>query len=174
MSEPVTIREYQETDAHDLVAAVHESLGELLPWMPWASTAYSLVDATAWIRGAREQRAAGAVYDFAIVDAAGRLSGGCGLNQINHANGTANLGYWLRSSATRRGLATAAVRELAAWAMVNTLLNRLEIVAAVSNTRSLRVAERAGAHRDAVLEKRLIIDGEPCDAVLFSIVRPDS
>lgn len=113
------------------------------------------------------------MYDFAIIDDTGRYAGGCGINQISRINGVANLGYWVRSSAAGRGIAPAAVLQLIPWVFSNTPLHRLEIVAAVNNTRSQRVAEKVGAHRDAVLKKRTLVHGKPSDAVLYSVVRPD-
>ena len=71
--------------------------------------------------------------------------GGCGLNQIDHANGRANLGYWVRSSAVGRGVATAAVQLVRQWGFEQTSLLRLEVVIAVGNLASHRVAEKAGA-----------------------------
>jgi ribosomal-protein-serine acetyltransferase len=173
MTQAVAIREYQDSDVDDVVAAVQESVAELQPWMSWASSAYSRTDAAAWVDVTRHGRATSSMYTFAVIDSTGRYVGGCGINQINHVNGVANLGYWIRSSAVGHGLATAAVRRVVAWALAHTALNRFEIVVAVENTRSQRVAEKAGAHRDAVLKKRVIVAGRPCDAVLFSILRPD-
>jgi RimJ/RimL family protein N-acetyltransferase len=174
MRQSVTIRHYEAADAPELLAAVHESLGDLRPWMPWATAAYSIADAEAWVRTTVEGQRVGAMYDFAVVDAAGRYVGGCGLNQIQRVNAVANLGYWIRSSAAGCGMAPVAVRLLIAWAFQNTNLNRLEILVGVGNTRSLRVAEKVGAHRDAVLRERLILDGRPSDAVLYSVVRSDT
>jgi RimJ/RimL family protein N-acetyltransferase len=172
MNAPVCIRQYEESDLDEVIAAVHESLGELLPWMPWCSAAYSRSDAAAWIETTREGHVTGSMYDFAIIDGHGRYAGGCGLNQLSTASGVANLGYWVRSSAAGRGIAPAAVRQLVSWAIQNTTLNRFEIVIALGNTRSARVAEKAGAQRDAVLRKRLIVEGRPTDALLYSFVRP--
>jgi RimJ/RimL family protein N-acetyltransferase len=85
----------------------------------------------------------------------------------------ANLGYWIRSSQTRRGLATAAVRLLAHWAFDNTDLNRLELVISVENLASLRVAEKAGAVREGILRSRLLLYGRSHDAALYSLLRND-
>jgi len=52
-------------------------------------------------------------------------------------------------------------------------LLRIEIVAAVDNIPSQRVAEKAGARREGVLRNRLFINGESLDAVLFSLVPED-
>jgi RimJ/RimL family protein N-acetyltransferase len=65
------------------------------------------------------------------------------------------------------------VVQLISWTFANTNLNRVEIVVAVDNVRSQRVAEKVGAHRDAVLEKRVMVRGLPSEAVLYSVVRPD-
>lgn len=64
-----------------------------------------------------------------------------------------------------------AAKKVIAWAFENTGLNRIEIVAAIGNDRSQRVAEKIRAHKDAVLAKRIIIDGKPCSAVLYSVIR---
>lgn len=141
--------------------------------MAWCHPGYGEKEARAWIRATLQGHKNGTTYDFAIIDENGRYAGGCGINQIHRVTGVANLGYWVRSSSSGRGIAPGAVRELAAWTFQNTPLHRLEIVVAVANLRSQRVAEKAGAHRDAVLKKRVIVDGRSCDAVLYSILRPD-
>jgi RimJ/RimL family protein N-acetyltransferase len=60
---------------------------------------------------------------------------------------------------------------LADWAFANTNLERLEIVVAVGNGRSERVAEKAGASREGTMRSRLYIHDRPHDAVMYSIVR---
>jgi RimJ/RimL family protein N-acetyltransferase len=169
----VLIRLYEECDAEVMTAAARESTGDVLPWMPWCHAEYSASEALCWIRAVRDGHAAGTMHEFAIVDAAGRFAGGCGINQISLGTGVANLGYWVRSSVAGRGIAPAAVLQLASWSFQHTPLHRLEIVAAAANRRSQRVAEKAGAHRDAVLRKRVLVNGAPSDAVLYSILRPD-
>jgi RimJ/RimL family protein N-acetyltransferase len=71
-----------------------------------------------------------------------------------------------------RGVAPAAVRLVAEHAFRETDLVRLEIVCAVGNVRSQRVAEKAGAVREGVLRNRLLLPSGPSDAVMFSLVRP--
>ena len=115
--------------------------------------------------------AEGHEYTFAIVGDDGRFLGGCGINQINRIHKFGNLGYWVRTSATGRGVASEAVRQAAGFAFRNTDLVRLEIVCAVGNERGQRVAGRAGAVREGVLRRRLLLHGEPVDAVMYSLVR---
>jgi len=95
------------------------------------------------------------------------------LNFINRVHQFGNLGYWVRTSATGRGVASRASRLVARFAFAELGLHRIEILAAVPNIASQRVAEKIGAVREGVLRKRLLIRGEPQDAVMFSLVRED-
>lgn len=174
MNTEITLRPYDFGDAQGLFEAVDESRADLAPWLPWCHTGYCLEDSRAWVDARPELFRQGKEYCFAIVDAAGRQLGGCGLNRIEESNGVANLGYWVRSSAKGRGHAAEATRQLAAWAFAYTPLRRLEIVASVENHASLRTAEKAGAHRDAVLKSRILLAGRRHDAVLFSLVAGES
>jgi RimJ/RimL family protein N-acetyltransferase len=93
------------------------------------------------------------------------------VNQVNKANRFANLGYWVRAAAMGRGVAPTAARLVAEEVFRRTDLVRLEIVCAVGNVRSQRVAEKIGALREAVLRRRLAIPGGVSDAVMYSLVR---
>jgi ribosomal-protein-serine acetyltransferase len=164
------IRLYQQGDAEDLHTAVLESVPEVSPWMGWCHPQYSLGEAREWISAQHELAKQGLAFAFAIWRER-RYLGGCGINQINKANRFANLGYWVRTSAMGQGVAPAAVRLVAAYAFQETDLIRLEIVCAVGNVRSQRVAEKSGAVREGVLRNRLFLPSGPSDAVMFSLVR---
>ena len=167
----ISFRPYHEFDADELVAAVRESVGDLMPWMVWCRADYAHEHALAWIRHTQLGHQSGTCYEFAIFDDTGRYAGGCGVNHVNNVDRVANLGYWIRTSCIGRGLATYAAREIASWTFANTSLNRLEIVAAVGNARSRRVAAKVPAVEEAVLRQRLMVQGSPSDAVLFSVIR---
>jgi RimJ/RimL family protein N-acetyltransferase len=169
---PITIRQVEESDADAVLAAVRESYAEVSPWMVWCTADYSMEDALKWIRATGEARAAGSACEFLVFDSSGALAGVCGINHVNSIDRFANLGYWIRTSRTGRGIAPAAVLAVAEWAFANTPLNRLEIVAALGNTRSQRVAEKVGALREGILRSRLVVGGVPVDAVMYSLVRP--
>lgn len=168
----LTLRVPEPADAEGLLAAVRESLGELYPWMDWCHPDFSRSDALRWISSQPQARETGSAFEFLIVGEQGRLLGCCGLNNINPRLRLANLGYWVRTSETGRGVATQAVTDIARWAFVHTDLERLEIVAAVANAASQAVAAKAGALREGVLRSRLHVHGQFQDAVMHSIVRP--
>ncbi|HYP54233.1 MAG TPA: GNAT family protein [Pyrinomonadaceae bacterium] len=168
------LREFRPGDAALLYEAVRESLAELHPWMMWAHPGYSIEESREWLAARDRDRDEDVAYAFAIYDAAdGRLLGGVGLNFIDRVHQRANLGYWVRTSATGRGAATAATRLLARYGLEKLGFQRIEVVAAVGNHASLRVAEKAGAKREGVLRKGLLYHGVPHDAVLYSLVSED-
>ncbi|MBV8087461.1 MAG: GNAT family N-acetyltransferase [Chloroflexi bacterium] len=90
---------------------------------------------------------AGDFYDFAITAADSVLPvlGRVGLDDLRWDTAAANVGYWVRTSRTRQGIATRAVRLLAEFAFEQLDLQRLELIIATDNLASRRVAEEAGA-----------------------------
>jgi len=173
MSLEIRIRPYSVADAEEVWRAATESGPELLPWMSWFHAAYHIRETRSWLEMQVNAFRIGTAHEFAIESLDGRYLGGCGLNQIDPMNRRANLGYWVRTSATRQGVARAAVTQLAAWAYAHTDLMRLEIVAATGNIASQRVAEHAGAQREGVLRRRLFVRGQFQDSVVYSLLRPD-
>jgi RimJ/RimL family protein N-acetyltransferase len=103
----------------------------------------------------------------------GAFLGTVGLNYFNRDHQFANLGYWVRSSRTGRGVATTATLLTARFGLRVLGLQCIEILAAVGNKASQRVAERAGAKKEGVLRNRLSIRGLAHDAVMYSLIASD-
>jgi RimJ/RimL family protein N-acetyltransferase len=113
----------------------------------------------------------GTAYQFAITDSReDSFLGGCGLNKINEIDKVANLGYWVRSSRVKQGIATTATALLAQFGFRKLKLNRIEILVAIENKASQGVAVKAGAMREGILRNRLLLHGKIHDAVMFSLI----
>ena len=81
--------------------------------------------------------------------------------------------YWVRTRHIGRGIAPAAVKLLARFAFDQLSLNRVEIVVALENAKSRRVAEKVGARQEGILRKRIAVRGTVHDAVMYSLVAED-
>lgn len=173
MTEAISIRPYRSDDVDGPYEAARESIADLLPWMPWCHPDYARTETMTWVGARAAAWETKTDFSFAIESAAGAILGGCGLNRIENDTGTANLGYWVRSSATRRGVATRAADLVRDWAFANTELYRLEIMAAVGNIGSQRVADKVGAVREGILRQRLVVRGQRHDAVIYSLLRSE-
>ena len=168
----IRLRPPRLADASELLAAIDESREELSRWMTWCHPEYGLADSRAWIRRSAAARRRNAAYEFVIEDAGdGRILGTCGLNQIRPESRLANLGYWVRSSEAGRGVATAAVLAIAEFAFHGTDLARLEIVVAVDNEASRRVARKAGAIFEGIARDRIFLAGGASDAAMNVLLR---
>jgi RimJ/RimL family protein N-acetyltransferase len=149
-------------------------VGDVSRWLPWCHAAYTHADAEAWISACMLAWQREESYPFFIFDSAGRqLLGGCALNEIDRPRLRANLGYWIRSSRARCGLATAAARLVARFALETLAMQRVEIVAAVDNLASQRVATKLGAVCEGLLRNRLRIRDMAFDAYGYSLIPAD-
>ncbi|MFH1638764.1 MAG: GNAT family protein [Chloroflexota bacterium] len=170
----VLLRHFRSDDATTVYEAVRESVAELSPWMPWCHPDYTPEESKAWVVTRRVAQARGEDYEFAIVSARdGFFLGGCGLSRLEAANKTTSLGYWVRTSRTKQGIATAAALLLVKFGFEELALNRIEIMVDVANKASQRVAEKLGAVKEGILRKRHIVHDEARDVFLYSIVRGD-
>ncbi len=170
----VLIKPHGPEFINQVYEAAIESKAELMPWMPWMHPNYTIEDTRAWLQERAEAWEQGADYDFAVFDSqSGEFLGNCSLNHIHGRDNFANLGYWVRTSQTRRGVAPAAARLLARFGFEELKMNRLEIVAAVGNKASQRVAEKVGATREGVLRNRIRVREKIYNAVMFSLIATD-
>ena len=164
------IQPYMLGDALAVWEAAQESAKEIQPWMPWCHDEYSVDESREWIAVQIQALQDDTAFEFAIVGRDDQYLDGCELNQIDTTNKRANLGYWVRSSITRRGVATAAVGLLREWGSQHTDLIRLELVIAAGNLASQRVAEKAGAECEGTLRQRLWLYGTAHDARMCALL----
>ena len=170
----IVARPYRLSDAEAFYEAAQESVAEVSPWLPWCRADYSLADSIAWLASVPNKWERDNNYHFAVTDAkSGGFVGGCSLYDVNRADSFADLAYWIRTSQAQKGFATAAARLVAQFGLTRLGLNRIEIVVAVNNPASLRVAEKTGAKQEGVLRNRLVCGDNVYDAVMFSLIPDD-
>ncbi|HEX9927270.1 MAG TPA: GNAT family protein [Pyrinomonadaceae bacterium] len=173
-NEVVKIRRYCADDIPLLFEAARESTNEMFAWMPWCHQNYTVEESRSFILSSGTAWDQKTAYEFAVFDVASNLFlGGVSINQIRRTNNFANLGYWVRSSQNGRGAATAAALLAAEFGFEDLGLNRIEILVAVGNTASRRVAEKAGAKKEGILRSRLLLHNRPHDAIMYSLIAAD-
>ncbi len=167
----IIIRPCQPEDAAEICEGVRESMQEMLKWAPWCYPDYSVSDCKLWLDSRFQMRTEGIEYDFVILDAKDNsFLGGCAIDQINQKHNFANLGYWVRTSLEGKGIATAAVKLISRFGFETLGFTRLEIVAAVQNRASQRVAEKVGAVREGIHRNRHVVHDMIYDSVMFSLI----
>lgn len=174
-SDGLLLRPFEDRDAAEFAAAARESAESVGRWMSWCHAAFSAQDALNWFQLCRAGHAAGSAHEFGIFSqASNEFLGGAGLNSINAQHLFCNLGYWVRQSAHRRGVASRTVSALLPYAFNQLGLQRVEIVVALGNAPSEGVARKSGAQLEGVARNRLQIGGLAVPATVFAILAPRS
>lgn len=169
--EGLLLRPFVDDDATAFAEAVRESAEGIGRWMAWASHDYATAQALDWFAACRVQRDAGTALEYGIFcQQTGALLGGAGLNEIRRDHRFCNLGYWVRQSRQGQGIAPRCVRALAAQAFASEELRRVEIVVAVGNAASERVAIKCGALHEGIARNRLLINDQSVPAHVFSLI----
>jgi RimJ/RimL family protein N-acetyltransferase len=87
--------------------------------------------------------------------------------------GIGEIAYVMAPAARGRGLASAAVRALSAWAFRELRLERLQLSIRPDNLASRRVAEKAGYTYEGMLRSCKLIRGRRVDAAMYSLLPDD-
>jgi RimJ/RimL family protein N-acetyltransferase len=139
----LVLKRWEPAWAAELTAAVHESLVELQPWMPWATGAYGLAEARAYTEQSVDNWAKGTEFNYAIFTTVGELIGATGL-MTRMGPGILEIGYWTRTPYAGRGHMTAAVQALTRVALTLPGIERIAIRHKAANGASAAVAAKAG------------------------------
>lgn len=95
--------------------------------------------------------------------------GGVGVNKIDWKSKTGNLGYWVGTPWTGRGIARTAARQVTKFALSELQLKTLKILCRPDNIASRKVAESLGTLYGGIHAKRIELHGLTVDAVVYRI-----
>ena len=152
-TERFLLRRYQEADAKLVKDAIDSSLDHLRPFIDWAWAAPEPL-------GVIEERLAlfGAQFDSGEQYAYGMFSpelyGGAGLHPRAGPNAF-DIGYFIRSSRLRQGLATEAAAVMTHVGFEHCGVEHLELQIDPANTVSCRIPVTLGYEHEATLKRRL-------------------
>jgi len=176
-TERLVLRAPRRGDGQVVNDAIRASHADLAPWLPWAGAVPSVDESEAHCR--RQQARFILREDFVMLmflrgadGEEGELVGGSGLHRIDWTLRKFEIGYWRKTGCEGRGLVTEAVRALSRLAFDSLDARRVEIRMDDHNTRSWRVAERAGFTLEALLRfDSATTGGEPRSTRIYARVR---
>ena len=137
----VLLRPWRAGDADDVRAALTDPATDL-----WSNPGRvrTREDAEVWV-ARRADWSCGTRATWAVVDTAtGQLLGSVSLHAIDVAQGNAEVGYWAVPAGRGRGATARAVDAACRWGFAALPVDRVELVHAVDNPASGRVAVKAG------------------------------
>jgi len=168
----LALRPFHRRDADPLVEAVWASLPELSRWLPWPHPRYGRSDALRFIRDSAAAWEDGRAHDLAIRthhDGATHL-GNISVWPTSRREQAGEIGYWVRSNATRQGIGTEAAARVLEIAFDELGLHRVVLRVAVGNRASERVAEKLGFVHEGLLRKEVLVGGTWLDHTLWAML----
>jgi len=166
------LRSPRPSDAPAIFAAIDASRAYLRRWLPWVDASTSVEHTREFLRGAIAGAAEGKSL-ILVIEHDGEPCGTAGFNWIDVANGSCEIGYWLREDLQRRGIMTACCRALVGHAFDGLGLNSVRIGVAVGNERSRRVPERLGFRLDGVIRQAERLSTGHVDQAVYTYLRWD-
>jgi RimJ/RimL family protein N-acetyltransferase len=149
------LRPWTEQDIPAMVAAYRDPV--MRRWLRHPVT--SAEQAHQIIQARHADRRAGTGFSFAVLEAhangaTGDLVGGVSIRGLASEAASGEVGYWVAAPSRGRGIAPLALSAVCAWAFRlprSRPLEQLELIHAVGNHASCRVADKAGFTLSAVL-----------------------
>jgi len=159
-------------DAAALAALVRANREFLAPWEPLREADYfTEAGQLADIARALQRHETGNALPCVILDEGGAVVGRITLNGIvRGAFQSCSVGYWLSAAVGRRGLATAALRDIKATAFGELGLHRIQAETLPNNVPSQRVLARNGFVRIGFAPRYLKIAGRWQDCILYQVI----
>jgi RimJ/RimL family protein N-acetyltransferase len=175
-TERLVIRCWEPRDAPLLKEALDSSLDHLRPFMYWAHEEPQSVEKKAeLLRSFRALYDTGESFIMGIFDRSEeQVLGGTGLHARIGLGGL-EIGYWIRASATRQGIATEASAVLTRVGLEICEADRIEIRIEPRNEASMGVPRKLGFLEEATLRRRLPgrAGGPLRDVTIFTMFRED-
>lgn len=166
------LRQLEPEDAEEIFAVVCANREHLGRWLPWVESTGAAEDTRRFLEQVAANRAEGKTVAYSL-RVGGELAGLAGLHDIDMANGTAQIGYWLAAKHEGRGRMTAAVRALIGMAFRDLGLARIEIRCAAGNVRSQAIPKRLGFTLEATLRGAQQLHDGRVDVRVYGLLREE-
>jgi ribosomal-protein-serine acetyltransferase len=172
--ERVVLAPMEASDAAELWEVVDGSRRWLQPWLPWVPFQKSVESSLRFAEASAADWDSGRALRFAIRARPGlQLIGVVGLEACVEIHRSAELGYWLRHDAARRGLMTEAARLTIDFGFRAVGLHRVRVAAATENHPSLGVIARLGFRFEGIARHAEWCDGRWLDHAVFGLLEQE-
>jgi ribosomal-protein-serine acetyltransferase len=162
----------QHPHCRELFDVMEANRKHLQPWHPWIDHIRSILDLdriiTKWLQQLSTNRGfhAGIWHE-------GKLCGAINHLNVDWANRSTVLSYWLDEAHQGRGIMTAACRAFVSHAFDTFNLNRVTIECASENTRSRGIPERLGFKFEGIIRGAEWLHDHYADHAIYGLLKSD-
>jgi len=169
VDDDIQIRLYEEWHAQSLFDLADNNREHLGQYLGWVQHTHSVNDSLNFIKSTRKSFVNGQGIHANIVYK-GQFAGGIGLHIRNRMAGIGEIGYWLGSSFTGKGIMTRAVSTLLDYTFGSLKLNRVVIRCDLRNTASCAIPTRLGFTHEGIHRESVYANNEFGDMNIFALV----
>ncbi len=168
----LVLRPFRRRDVGPVHEAVLSSLADLARWLPWAAKDYSRTVTHQFVRDSIGAWGDGRAFDFAIRarEDPDRHLGNVSVWWTSRTNRTGEIGYWVRSDMTSRGLCTEATARILQVGFEELDMHRVTLRIAVGNDASERVAQKLGFVEEGLLRDEVKVGAVWLDHTVWGIL----
>jgi ribosomal-protein-serine acetyltransferase len=169
-TERLLLRLPKPGDGKEVNEAIRSSIKELQPWMPFAQSIPEVEETESNIREAHAKFIIREDLRFLIYHKEeGYFIGSTGLHRMDWDVPKCEIGYWIKTSESKKGYVTEAILALTQFAFHELDMKRVEIQCDSRNERSRKVAERVGFGLEGILKNDdKGLDGSLRDTCIFA------
>jgi ribosomal-protein-serine acetyltransferase len=144
----------------------------LREWLPWVDHMRTVDDFRKYINSSRQRYASHLEMGY-VVMASQAMIGRLGLYNIDLANKSASIGYWLDKEWRGKGIITRCCKAVITEGFTNLHLNRIEIRAATENFKSQAIPERLGFKKEGIIRQGEFVNNEFVDLYVYSLLKEE-
>jgi ribosomal-protein-serine acetyltransferase len=168
----IQLKILENRHAKDLYILSDKNRVYLREWLPWVDGTTSEEHTMGFIQFSLKQFADNNGFNLGIFYK-DRIAGCIGLHSIDWGNRKTTIGYWLGEEYQGNGIMTSACKTLINYIFNDLSLNRVEIRAAVSNSKSRAIPERLKFVNEGTVRQAEWIYDHYVDHVIYGMLKED-
>ncbi len=159
-------------DSGDLFNLIDSQRPYLGAWLPWVKHVQAVEDSETFIKKSARAWKAGTALHLGVIYCH-HLSGMIGYHELDDANRSASIGYWLSDDHQGNGIMLRSCAALIEYGFTRSHLHRIEIRCAGGNQASRAIPERLGFLQEGVHRDAELLDAGFVDHVCYGLLAPD-
>ena len=158
--------------AEEIFLAIDKDRDYLKQWLPFVDLTMEVSDTKKFIQGINSQKEIRKDEIYSIwFDQ--EFAGLIGFKDTDWVNRKTEIGYWLIQKMQGKGIVTSCVRKLVVYSFQKLNLNRIQIKAAVGNSKSSAIPKRLGFQFEGIERAGERHNNKFFDLEVYSLLRSD-
>jgi ribosomal-protein-serine acetyltransferase len=144
----------------------------LREWLPWVDHMRTMDDFRRYINSSKQRYSSHLEMGY-VITASQVMIGRLGLYNIDLANKSASIGYWLDKEWRGKGIITRCCKAVITEGFTRLHLNRIEIRAATANFKSQAIPERLGFKKEGIIRQGEFVNSQFIDLYVYSLLKEE-